>query len=185
MFGLSGHLHIGLNLYTRLFNFRALPNSVMKISLLLLALLRDQQSDLLFGNIFNCFSLAMIQFCNVMISSTARLFGFAIIRLVRKAVSQCSLHSDESTMVRGEFLEPASQPGDRHCSFLQLLSGHLSGARCRSLADVCSLGIRAFAARLRPRFCKLFSKTVLVWDVGVVPSTAHLWLSTLEAQCRP
>ncbi len=89
----------------------------------------------------------------------------------------------ESAILRGGFPELWANPSIHLASFYNSYLATYLERDVRSLANVGSL--RDFERFLRScalRSANLLNKADLARDVGIAPSTANLWLSTLEAQ---
>ena len=90
----------------------------------------------------------------------------------RPALPQTKL---ETAIVRGGFAELHAKPDIDHVAFYNsYLATYLE-------RDVQSAGLQALFARPCLTFCEPFDKADLARDVGIAPSTANQWLSTLEA----
>jgi hypothetical protein len=88
----------------------------------------------------------------------------------------------ETTIIRGGFPELHANPDIDHVAFYNSYLATYLERDVRSLANVGSL--RDFERFLRAcalRSGNLLNKADLARDVGISPSTANLWLSTLEA----
>ncbi len=88
----------------------------------------------------------------------------------------------ESVIVRGGFPELYANPSIDHVAFYNSYIATYLERDVRSLANVGSL--RDFERFLRAcalRSANLLNKADLARDVGIAPSTANHWLSTLEA----
>jgi uncharacterized protein len=88
----------------------------------------------------------------------------------------------ESTIVRGGFPELSADPDIDHVAFYNSYLATYLERDVRSLANVGSL--RDFERFLRAcalRSANLLNKADLARDVGISPTTANHWLSTLEA----
>src|SRR6516225_2546625 len=98
---------------------------------------------------------------------------------IRRALPHTSV---ETAMVRGGFPELHANPDIDHVAFyFSYLATYLE-RDVRSLANVSSL--RDFERFLRAcalRSANLLNKADLARDIGIAPSTANQWLSTLEA----
>jgi predicted AAA+ superfamily ATPase len=98
---------------------------------------------------------------------------------IRRALPHTSV---ETAMVRGGFPELHANPDIDHVAFyFSYLATYLE-RDVRSLAKVGSL--RDFERFLRAcalRSANLLNKADLARDIGIAPSTANQWLSTLEA----
>jgi hypothetical protein len=98
---------------------------------------------------------------------------------IRAALSQIGL---DLAIVRGGFPELYANPDIDHVAFYNSYLATYLERDVRSLANVGSL--RDFERFLRAcalRSANLLNKADLARDVGIAPSTANLWLSTLEA----
>jgi len=88
----------------------------------------------------------------------------------------------ETAIVRGGFPELHANPDIDHVAFYNSYLATYLERDVRSLANVGNL--RDFERFLRAcalRSANLLNKADLARDVGIAPSTANLWLSTLEA----
>jgi predicted AAA+ superfamily ATPase len=102
--------------------------------------------------------------------------SFAEIRAVRPAITV------ETAIVRGGFPELHANPDIDQVAFYNSYLATYLERDVRSLANVGSL--RDFERFLRAcalRSANLLNKADLARDVGIAPSTANHWLSTLEA----
>ena len=98
---------------------------------------------------------------------------------IRAALSQTGL---DMAIVRGGFPELYANPDIDHVAFYNSYLATYLERDVRSSANVGSL--RDFERFLRAcalRSANLLNKADLARDVGIAPSTANLWLSTLEA----
>jgi uncharacterized protein len=98
---------------------------------------------------------------------------------IRAALPQTTL---ETAIVRGGFPELHANPDIDHVAFYNSYLATYLERDVRSLANVGNL--RDFERFLRAcalRSANLLNKADLARDVGIAPSTAHHWLSTLEA----
>jgi predicted AAA+ superfamily ATPase len=98
---------------------------------------------------------------------------------IRAAIPQTGL---ETAIVRGGFPELHANPDIDHVAFYNSYLATYLERDVRSLANVGNL--RDFERFLRAcalRSANLLNKADLARDVGVAPSTANHWLSTLEA----
>jgi predicted AAA+ superfamily ATPase len=98
---------------------------------------------------------------------------------IRAALPQSGL---EQTIVRGGFPELHANPSIDHVAFYNSYLATYLERDVRSLASVGSL--RDFERFLRAcalRSANLLNKADLARDVGIAPSTANQWLSTLQA----
>ena len=98
---------------------------------------------------------------------------------IRAALPQTGL---ETAIVRGGFPELHANPDIDHVAFYNSYLAIYLERDVRSLANVGNL--RDFERFLRAcafRSANLLNKADLARDVGIAPSTANLWLSTLEA----
>ncbi len=98
---------------------------------------------------------------------------------IRAALPQTGL---EAAIVRGGFPELHANPDIDHVAFYNSYLATYLERDVRSLANVGNL--RDFERFLRAcalRSANLLNKADLARDVGIAPSTANLWLSTLEA----
>lgn len=98
---------------------------------------------------------------------------------IRAALPQTAL---ETAIVRGGFPELHANPDIDHVAFYNSYLATYLERDVRSLAHVGSL--RDFERFLRAcalRSANLLNKADLARDVGIAPSTANHWLSTLEA----
>ena len=98
---------------------------------------------------------------------------------IRAALPQTGL---ETAIVRGGFPELHANPDIDHVAFYNSYLATYLERDVRSLANVGNL--RDFERFLRAcalRSANLLNKADLARDVGIAPSTANLWLSTLEA----
>ncbi len=98
---------------------------------------------------------------------------------IRAALPQTGL---EAAIVRGGFPELHANPDIDHMAFYNSYLATYLERDVRSLANVGSL--RDFERFLRAcalRSANLLNKADLARDVGIAPSTASQWLSTLEA----
>jgi len=98
---------------------------------------------------------------------------------IRAAVLQTGL---EAAIVRGGFPELHANPDIDHVAFYNSYLATYLERDVRSLANVGNL--RDFERFLRAcalRSANLLNKADLARDVGIAPSTANQWLSTLEA----
>src|SRR5438552_1662092 len=102
--------------------------------------------------------------------------SFAEIRAARPAITV------ETAIVRGGFPELHANPDIDQVAFYNSYLATYLERDVRSLANVGSL--RDFERFLRAcalRSANLLNKADLARDIGIAPSTANLWLSTLEA----
>ena len=98
---------------------------------------------------------------------------------IRAAIPKTTL---ETAIVRGGFPELHANPGIDHLTFYNSYLATYLERDVRSLANVGNL--RDFERFLRAcalRSANLLNKADLARDVGIAPSTANHWLSTLEA----
>ena len=98
---------------------------------------------------------------------------------MRAALPQTRL---ETAIVRGGFPELEANPDIDHVAFYNSYLATYLERDVRALANVGNL--RHFERFLRAcalRSANLLNKADLARDVGIAPSTANLWLSTLEA----
>ena len=98
---------------------------------------------------------------------------------IRAAVPKTAL---ETAVVRGGFPELYANPGIDHLTFYNSYLATYLERDVRTLANVGNL--RDFERFLRAcalRSANLLNKADLARDVGIAPSTANHWLSTLEA----